>query len=47
MTLGRNRDQRLGSDTALRDIEDLIRKDVLVKDAAGGRNTTYSLAETP
>jgi hypothetical protein len=28
----------------LRDIEDLIRKKVLVKDAAGGRSTSYSLA---
>jgi Fic family protein len=33
-------------DTALRDIEDLIRKKVLVKDAAGGRSTSYSLART-
>ena len=32
-------------DTALRDIEDLVRKGVLVKDAAGGRSTSYSLAE--
>lgn len=32
-------------DTALRDIEDLIRKDVLVKDSAGGRSTSYSLAK--
>jgi Fic family protein len=32
-------------DTALRDIEDLIRKKVLVKDAAGGRSTSYSLAQ--
>jgi len=32
-------------DTALRDIEDLIRKKVLVKDAAGGRSTSYSLAK--
>ena len=31
-------------DTALRDIEDLVRKGVLVKDAAGGRSTSYSLA---
>jgi len=31
-------------DTALRDIEDLIGKKVLVKDAAGGRSTSYSLA---
>ena len=33
-------------DTALRDIEDLIRKKVLVKDAAGGRSTSYSLAHS-
>jgi Fic family protein len=32
-------------DTALRDIEDLIRKKVLVKDPAGGRSTSYSLAK--
>ena len=31
-------------DTALRDIEDLIRRGVLVKDPAGGRSTSYSLA---
>jgi Fic family protein len=31
-------------DTALRDIEDLIRKKVLVRDTAGGRSTSYSLA---
>jgi Fic family protein len=30
-------------DTALRDIEDLIRKRVLAKDEAGGRSTSYSL----
>jgi Fic family protein len=30
-------------DTALRDIEDLIRKKVLIKDVAGGRSTSYSL----
>jgi Fic family protein len=32
-------------DTALRDIEDLIGKKVLVKDAAGGRSTSYSLVQ--
>jgi len=31
-------------DTALRDIEDLVGKGVLKKDAAGGRSTAYSLA---
>jgi Fic family protein len=30
-------------DTALRDIEDLIRKKVVTKDVAGGRSTSYSL----
>jgi Fic family protein len=30
-------------DTALRDIEDLVEKRVLKKDAAGGRSTSYSL----
>jgi Fic family protein len=35
---------KCSQDTALRDIEDLIRKKVLVKDAAGGRSTSYSLA---
>ncbi len=32
-------------DTALRDIEDLVRKGVLRKDAAGGRSTSYSLLD--
>ena len=35
---------KCSQDTALRDIEDLIRKKVLVKNAAGGRSTSYSLA---
>jgi Fic family protein len=33
-------------DTALRDIEDLMHKGILLKDAAGGRSTSYSLAQT-
>jgi Fic family protein len=33
-------------DTALRDIQDLLTRDILTKDAAGGRSTSYSLAET-
>ena len=33
-------------DTALRDVRYLIDKDVLVKDAAGGRSTSYSLKGT-
>jgi Fic family protein len=32
-------------DTALRDIEDLVKKGVLKKDGAGGRSTSYSLVE--
>jgi Fic family protein len=32
-------------DTALRDIEGLIRHGILVKDTAGGRSTSYSLAD--
>jgi Fic family protein len=32
-------------DTALRDIDDLVEKGVLVKDAAGGRSTSYSLID--
>jgi Fic family protein len=35
---------KCSQDTALRDIEDLIGKKVLVKDEAGGRSTSYSLA---
>lgn len=36
---------KCSQDTALRDIEDLMRKKVLVKDTAGGRSTSYSLAK--
>jgi Fic family protein len=32
-------------DTALRDIDDLVKRRVLVRDAAGGRSTSYSLVE--
>jgi Fic family protein len=32
-------------DTALRDIDDLVAKGILAKDAAGGRSTSYSLIE--
>ncbi len=31
-------------DTALRDITDLVERGILVKDPAGGRSTSYSLA---
>jgi Fic family protein len=34
---------KCSQDTALRDIEDLVRKGVLAKDGAGGRSTSYSL----
>ena len=37
--------EKCSQDTALRDIEDLIRKGVLAKDSSGGRSTSYSLAE--
>jgi Fic family protein len=35
---------RCSPDTALRDIEALIAQDILVRDPAGGRSTSYSLA---
>ena len=38
---------KASSDTALRDINDLLRRGILVKDAAGGRSTSYSLATEP
>jgi Fic family protein len=38
---------RCSQDTALRDIEDLVREGILIKDAAGGRSTSYSLARFP
>jgi Fic family protein len=34
---------KISQDTASRDIEDLIKKDILRRDAAGGRSTSYSL----
>lgn len=34
---------KCSQDTALRDIDDLLQRGVLVKDAAGGRSTSYSL----
>jgi len=36
---------KCSQDTALRDIEDLIQRAILKKDAAGGRSTSYSLVE--
>jgi Fic family protein len=32
-------------DTAIRDIDDLVKRGILIKDAAGGRSTSYSLVE--
>ena len=36
---------RCSQDTASRDINDLVKRRVLVKDDAGGRSTSYSLIE--
>jgi Fic family protein len=36
---------KCSSDTALRDIDDLVKRGVLARDAAGGRSTSYSLVE--
>ena len=36
--------EKCSQDTALRDIDDLIARRILVKDAGGGRSTSYSLA---
>jgi Fic family protein len=36
---------KCSQDTASRDIEDLLRRNILVKNAAGGRSTSYSLAD--
>ena len=36
---------KCSQDTASRDIDDLVKQGMLVKDAAGGRSTSYSLAE--
>lgn len=36
---------KVSQDTALRDIHDLTQKNILVKEAGGGRNTNYTIAE--
>jgi Fic family protein len=36
---------RCSQDTANRDINDLVKRGILTKDAAGGRSTSYSLTE--
>jgi Fic family protein len=38
---------RCSQDTAGRDINDLVRRSILVKDPGGGRSTSYSLQEPP
>jgi Fic family protein len=37
--------EKCSQGTALRDIDDLINKGVLIKESAGGRSTSYSLAD--
>jgi Fic family protein len=37
---------KCSSDTAIRDINDLVKKGILMKDAGGGRSTSYSLNTT-
>lgn len=39
--------QKCSHDTALRDINDLITKGILVKNASGGRSTSYGLGSDP
>jgi Fic family protein len=36
---------KTSQDTASRDIDDLVRQGILVKDAGGGRSTSFSLSE--
>ena len=36
---------KCSQDTVLRDIDDLVSRGILAKDAAGGRSTSYSLAD--
>ncbi len=38
---------KCSQDTALRDIQDLIKKNILRKEASGGRSTNYELVEMP
>lgn len=38
---------KCSQDTALRDIQDLIKKEILQKEASGGRSTNYELVEMP
>jgi Fic family protein len=36
---------KCSQDTAIRDIQDLIERGILVKEAAGGRSTSYTFSE--
>ena len=36
---------KCSNDTALRDIQDMIKKGILSKEQAGGRSTNYELVE--
>ena len=38
---------KTSTDTALRDIDDLVRRRILIKNPAGGRSTSYALAVIP
>jgi len=38
--------EKCSQDTALRDIDDLVKQGILAKDAAGGRSTSYSLVKS-
>ncbi len=38
---------KCSQDTASRDIDDLLKRGVLIKDVAGGRSTSYSLVKVP
>jgi len=37
--------EKCSTDTALRDIDDLVQQGILIKDQGGGRSTSYSLTE--
>ena len=37
---------KCSQDTALRDIDDLVKRGILVKTPAGGRSTSYTLVTT-
>jgi Fic family protein len=38
---------KTSQDTASRDIDDLVKRGILIKDPAGGRSTSYSLVQVP